>query len=163
MIDQERAARAFKLISPDFLDNGLLPERSAFDRAGCHGQNAAPTLTWDNVPVGTRSFALLMNDIDAPVAGGFHHWVVYNIPLLVRTLEGNTPFEQGTTSMNTHAYFGPCPPPTGQPHHYIFTLYALKVDRMQEKGLSYGGLIQAIEGQVLAAATLVGLFQRVPE
>src|SRR5262245_3752568 len=79
MIDQERAARAFKLTSPDFLDNGPLPERSAFDRAGCHGQNAAPTLTWDNVPAETRSFALLMNDIDAPVAGGFHHWVVYNI------------------------------------------------------------------------------------
>ena len=101
MIDQERAARAYKLTSPDFLDNGLLPERSAYDRAGCHGRNAAPTLTWDNVPAGTRSFALLMNDIDAPVAGGFHHWVVYNIPAPVRALEGNTPFEQGTTSMNT--------------------------------------------------------------
>jgi len=151
MIDQERAARAFKLTSPDFLDNGLLPERSAYDRAGCHGQNTAPALTWDNVPAGTRSFALLMNDIDAPVAGGFHHWVVYNIPAQVRTLEGNASFEQGTTSMNTHAYFGPCPPPTGQPHHYIFTLYALKVDHVQERGLSYDGLIQAIEGQVLVA------------
>ena len=96
MIDQERAARAFKLISPDFQDNGLLPERSAYDKAGCHGQNVAPTLLWDNVPAETRSFALLMNDIDAPVAGGFHHWVVYNIPAKVRKLEGNTPFEQGT-------------------------------------------------------------------
>jgi Raf kinase inhibitor-like YbhB/YbcL family protein len=163
MIDQERAARAFKLTSTDFLDNGPLPERSVFDRAGCHGQNAAPTLTWDNVPAETRSFALLMNDIDAPVAGGFHHWVVYNIPAQVRTLEGNSSFEQGTTSMNTHAYFGPCPPPTGQPHHYIFTLYALKVDNMQEKGLSYDGLLKAIEGQVLAAASLIGLFQRMQE
>ncbi len=90
-------------------------------------------------------------------------WVVYNIPAEVRKLEGNTPFEQGRTSMNTYAYFGPCPPPTGQPHHYIFLLYALKVDHLQEKGLTYDGLIQAIEGQVLAAATLVGLFQRVPE
>ncbi len=163
MIDQEYAARAFQLTSPNFQDNGPLPERNSFDRAGCHGQNAAPTLAWDNVPAETRSFALLMNDIDAPVAGGFHHWVVYNIPAQVRTLAGNTSFEQGSTSMNTHAYFGPCPPPTGQPHHYIFTLYALKVDHLQEKGLSYDGLIKEIEGQVLAAATLVGLFQRVPE
>ena len=163
MIDQEQATRAFKLISPDFGDNGPLPARSAFDRAGCHGQNAALRLSWDNAPAGTRSFSLLMNDIDAPVAGGFHHWVVYNIPAQARALEGNTPFEQGTTSMNTQAYFGPCPPPTGQPHHYLFTLYALKLDGIQEKGLTYDGLIQAMEGQVLAAATLVGLFQRVPE
>ena len=94
---------------------------------------------------------------------GFHHWVVYNIPAAVRTLEGNASFEEGTTSMNTHAYFGPCPPPTGQPHHYIFTLYALKVDHVQEQGLTYDGLLQAMQGQVLAAASLVGLFQRVPE
>jgi len=163
MIDQEQATRAFKLISPDFGDNGPLPARSAFDRAGCHGQNAAPRLSWDNAPAGVRSFSLLMNGINAPVAGAFHHWVVYNIPAQVRALEGNAPFEQGTTSMNTQAYFGPCPPPTGQPHHYFFTLYALKLDGIQEKGLTYDGLIQAMEGQVLAAATLVGLFQRVPE
>jgi Raf kinase inhibitor-like YbhB/YbcL family protein len=163
MIDQEQAARAFKLSSPEFHDNGLLPERSAYDKAGCNGQNAAPTLVWENVPAGTRSFALLMNDIDAPVSGGFHHWVVYNIPAAVRKLEGNASFEEGTTSMNTHAYFGPCPPPTGQPHHYLFTLYAIKLDHVQEQELTYEGLIRAMEGQVLAAASLVGLFQRVPE
>jgi Raf kinase inhibitor-like YbhB/YbcL family protein len=163
MIDQEQAARAFRLSSPDFQDNGPLPEQSAYDKAGCHGLNAAPTLVWEHVPAGTRSFALLMNDIDAPVAGGFHHWVVYNIPATVRTLEGHASFEEGTTSMNTHAYFGPCPPPTGQPHHYIFTLYALKIDHVQEQGLTYDGLLQAMQGQVLAAASLVGLFQRVPE
>ncbi len=83
MIDQEQTARAFRLSSPDFQDNGPLPERSAYDQAGCHGLNAAPRLVWEHVPAGTRSFALLMNDIDAPVAGGFHHWVVYNIPAAV--------------------------------------------------------------------------------
>ena len=163
MIDQEQAARAFRLTSPDFQDNGPLPERSAYDQAGCHGLNTAPTLVWEHVPAGTHSFALLMNDTDAPVAGGFHHWVVYNIPAEVRTLEGNVSFEEGTTSMNTHAYFGPCPPPTGQPHHYIFTLYALEVDHVPEQGLTYDGLLQALQGQVLAAASLVGLFQRVPQ
>lgn len=163
MIDQERASRAFRLISPDFQDNGPLPEQSAYDKAGCYGLNTAPTLIWENVPAGTLGFALLMNDLDAPVSGGFHHWVVYNIPVAVRTLEGNASFEEGTTSMNTHAYFGPCPPPTGQLHHYIFTLYALKVDHVPEKGLTYDGLIQAMQGQVLAAASLVGVFQRVPQ
>ena len=72
MIDQEQAARAFRLTSPDFQDNGPLPERSAYDQAGCHGLNTAPTLVWEHVPAGTHSFALLMNDTDAPVAGGFH-------------------------------------------------------------------------------------------
>jgi Raf kinase inhibitor-like YbhB/YbcL family protein len=163
MIDQECAARAFKLTSPDFQDNGPLPEWSAYDKADCHGLNTAPTLMWENIPTGTHSFALLMNDIDAPVSGGFHHWVVYNIPAAVRTLEGHASFEEGTTSMNTHSYFGPCPPPTGQPHHYIFTLYALKVDHVQEQGLTYDGLIQVMQGQVLAAASLVGVFQRVPQ
>ncbi len=104
-----------------------------------------------------------MNDIDAPVAGGFHHWVVYNIPAAIRTLEGHASFEEGMTSMNTRAYFGPCPPPTGQPHHYIFTLYALKIGHVQEQGLTHDGLLQALQGQVLAAASLVGLFQRVPQ
>ncbi len=163
MINQEVAARAFRLSSPDFEDNGPMPDRNAYNSAGCHGQNIAPVLTWDNAPAETQSFALLVNDMDTPIAGGFHHWVVYNIPAAVRTLEGNASFEEGTTSMNTHAYFGPCPPPTGQPHHYIFTLYALKVDHVQEQGLTYDGLLQAMQGQVLAAASLVGLFQRVPE
>ncbi len=125
--------------------------------------NTAPTLVWENIPTGTHSFALLMNDIDAPVSGGFHHWVVYNIPATARTLEDHASFEEGTTSMNTRAYFGPCPPPTGQPHHYIFTLYALKIARVQEQGLTYDGLLQALQGQVLAATSLVGLFQRMPE
>lgn len=163
MIHQEIADRAFKVTSSDFQDNGAMPERNAYDGAGCRGQNIAPKLTWDNAPAGTQSFALLVNDVDAPVAGGFHHWVVYNIPASVRQLNENAPFEEGTTSMNTHAYFGPCPPPTGQPHHYVFTLYALKIDYLQEKGLTYDGLIQAINGHVLAAATLIGQYQRIPE
>jgi len=110
-MNQEHAARAFRLTSPDFQDNGPLPERSAYDKAGCHGLNTAPTLFWENIPTGTHSFALLMNDIDAPVSGGFHHWVVYNIPATARTLEDHASFEEGTTSMNTRAYFGPCPLP----------------------------------------------------
>ncbi|HLG75410.1 MAG TPA: YbhB/YbcL family Raf kinase inhibitor-like protein [Ktedonobacteraceae bacterium] len=163
MIDQEAAKRAFRLTSPDFEDNGPMPERNVYNGMHCHGQNEAPTLHWEHAPDGTQSFALLVNDIDAPVAGGFHHWVVYNIPASVSQLEGNDPYEQGTTSMNTHAYFGPCPPATGEPHHYIFTLYALKTAHIQEKGLTFEGLIQAIGGHVLAATTLVGQYQNVPE
>jgi Raf kinase inhibitor-like YbhB/YbcL family protein len=122
----------------------------------------APTLTWENVPAQTRSFALVMNDVDAAVAGGFHHWIVYNIPATARTLQGNAPYTQGTNSLNIRTYFGPCPPATGEKHHYIFTLYALSVDHLQQDGLTYDGLIQAINGHVVGATTIVGTFLRVP-
>src|SRR2546430_13286554 len=75
----------FTISSPNFRDGGPLPvsaELGAPDApatSGCAGKNLAPTLRWVNAPTGTMSFALTMNDVDAPRAGGFHHWVVYNI------------------------------------------------------------------------------------
>src|SRR5260370_2390826 len=115
IINQEHADRAFRLTSPDFQDNGPLPERSAYDKAGCHGLNTAPALVWENIPTGTHSFALLMNDMDAPVSGGFHHLVVYNIPATARTLEDHDSFLDGTTTLRSHPIFWPCPPPTLTP------------------------------------------------
>lgn len=119
----------FTVTSPNFRDDRPLPVSAEADAPafGCSGQNQAPTLQWKNVPAGTSSFAFTMNDVDAPVAGGFHHWVVYNIPASVHELvgHGQNPFSEGTNSAGTIGYFGPCPPPTGQIHHYIFTVYAL--------------------------------------
>src|SRR5205807_2735204 len=100
------------------------------------------TLKWKNVPAQTSSFALLMNDVDAAVAGGFHHWIVYNIPATARMLQGNAPYTQGTNSLNIRTYFGPCPPATGEKHHYIFTLYALSTQHLQQSGLTYNGLFR---------------------
>ena len=153
----------FTLSSPNFRDGGPLPlSIECGGGFGCNGEDIAPTLTWKNVPVQTSSFALVMNDVDAAVAGGFHHWIVYNIPPAARTLQGNTPYTQGTNSLNIRTYFGPCPPATGEKHHYIFTLYALSTDHLQQDGLTYDGLIQAINGHVLGATTIVGTFLRVP-
>jgi len=75
-----RTTQSFTLTSPDFTDGGPLRQSSAFTRFGCQGDNIAPTLNWQGVPAGTVSFALAMNDYDAPLAGGFKHWIVYNIP-----------------------------------------------------------------------------------
>src|SRR5207244_10768827 len=69
-----------------------------FNQFGCTGSNLAPELNWTNVPAGTKSFAMLMSDYDAPVAGGFHHWIVYNIPAGARELEGNHPRSEEHTS-----------------------------------------------------------------
>jgi Raf kinase inhibitor-like YbhB/YbcL family protein len=151
--------RPFTITSPDFTDGGALPQSVEFNEF-CHGSNVAPTLNWVNVPDGTQSFALAMNDYDAPVAGGFHHWVVYNIPASVASLNGTSPFAQGTNSFGTIGYGGPCPPPNGQLHHYVFTLYALTVPTVAGQALTYDQLIQAISGHVAGATVIIGTFVR---
>jgi Raf kinase inhibitor-like YbhB/YbcL family protein len=150
----------FTLTSPDFPEDGSLPPRSAFHRFGCHGRNIAPTLYWTGVPPGTVSFALVMTDQDAPVAGGFHHWVVYNIPGYVNVLKGFSPSTQGTNSYGFLGYGGPCPPATGQVHHYIFTLYALTAAGTLEEGLTYDELLPQISPEVIGATVAIGTFVR---
>lgn len=151
----------FTIFSPNFHDGGPLP-LSSEGSFGCTGQNSAPSFFWKNVPAQTSSFALLMNDVDAPISGGFHHWITYNIPAAARTLHGNAPFTQGTNSANVQTYVGPCPPPTGERHHYIFTLYALSIANIPQPGLTFDGVLQAISGKVVGATTIVGTFFRVP-
>src|SRR5690348_3731605 len=70
------ALHPFTITSPDFHDGGPLSQKAELNRSGCTGSNIAPELNWRNVPAGTKSFVLLMSDYDAPVAGGFHHWIV---------------------------------------------------------------------------------------
>ncbi|TME59950.1 MAG: YbhB/YbcL family Raf kinase inhibitor-like protein, partial [Chloroflexi bacterium] len=123
-IASNKALHPFTITSPNFRDGGPLSQKNEFNQFGCTGSNLAPELNWTNVPAGTKSFAMLMSDYDAPVAGGFHHWIVYNIPAGARELEGNHAFTEGTTSFGFMGYGGPCPPPTGETHHYLFLLYA---------------------------------------
>lgn len=160
----EDRLQPFTLSTPSFRDGGPLPASSEYGGGfGCNGKDIAPVLTWKDVPLQTSSFALVMNDVDAAIAGGFHHWIVYNIPSSARTLRGNAPYSEGTNSLNIHTYFGPCPPATGQKHHYVFTLYALSINHLQEQGLTYDDLIQAINGRVVGATTIIGTFVRVPQ
>jgi Raf kinase inhibitor-like YbhB/YbcL family protein len=159
---QGQTARPFTLTSPDFRSGGPLPLRSAENQFGCHGRNIAPTLRWTGVPSGTLRFALAVTDYDAPVAGGFHHWIVYNIPGNVDTLNGTSPYPhtQGLNSYGFDGYGGPCPPATGQIHHYIFTLYALTSAKDLDPGLNYDQLIQAISNSVGGATVTIGTFVR---
>src|SRR5580658_4767787 len=84
----------FTIVSPNFGEDTFLPVSVEFGGpgsagSGCRGQNLAPTLHWLNVPSGTKSFAFIITDVDAPVADGFHHWIVYNIPRQVTSLRGH--------------------------------------------------------------------------
>lgn len=154
----------FTITSPNFRDDQPLPVSAEANAPafGCAGQNQAPTLRWTNVPAGTNGFAFTMNDVDAPVAGGFHHWVVYNIPASVHQLvgHGQNPFTEGTNSTGGIGYFGPCPPPTGQVHHYIFTVYALSVAQVSGAHNTFEQLLQAIAPDVVGATSVIGTFRR---
>jgi Raf kinase inhibitor-like YbhB/YbcL family protein len=154
----------FTVISPDFRDGGFLPPSAELGgpvgQGVCKGKNSAPSLRWFNVPAGTKSFTLTIIDVDAPLATGFHHWVVYNIPAKHPWLFGHgwNPFSEGTNDFGTTSYGGPCPPPTGQPHHYVFTVYALMVSHISGAHLTYSQLMTKIAPDIQGATSIVGLF-----
>ena len=142
-------AQTFTLESPD-LKSGAFDNKHVLNGFGCNGQNVSPALEWRNVPAGTKSLALQVYDPDAPTGSGFWHWAVYNIPptatglpqgtgnaadrLPAGAFGGNTDFlDTGATGGNGN-YGGPCPPTGDKPHRYVFTLYALAVDKLEVAG-----------------------------
>jgi Raf kinase inhibitor-like YbhB/YbcL family protein len=156
----------FTIVSPDFQEDTFLPVSVEFGGpgsagSGCNGQNLAPTLHWYNVPAETKSFAFTITDVDAPVADGFHHWIVYNIPRQVTTLHGHgsNPFSEGTNDYGTVGYGGPCPPADGQVHHYIFTVYALSVACIAGTHITFSRLIAEISKYVVGATSTIGKFR----
>jgi Raf kinase inhibitor-like YbhB/YbcL family protein len=158
----------FTVVSPNFRDGGFLPRSvelgGPVGQGVCKGKNLAPALRWFNIPPKTRSFTLTITDPDAPVAGGFHHWIVYNIPRSHPHLagHGHNPFSEGTNDFGHVGYDGPCPPPTGQPHHYVFTVYALNAGHIRGAHLTYGQLITKIARNVIGATSIIGKFSLPP-
>ena len=146
---------------------------SAFEQEGnipreftCEGRNISPELSWNGVPAGTKTFALVMHDPDAPVSGGFTHWVVYNIPASVDHLPEHVPNQdavpgggvQAKNDSGKYGYMGPCPP--SGVHRYYFRLYALDVNLDSGAGSSKEALEKAMKGHVLGQAELLGRYQR---
>jgi Raf kinase inhibitor-like YbhB/YbcL family protein len=131
------AAGKLSVKSSDLKPGGTLPGRSVFNSFGCTGGNVSPQLSWSNAPAGTKSFAVTVYDPDAPTGSGWWHWVVYDIPAGVNELPqgagGGTGLPagavQGKTDFGTANYGGACPPP-GKPHRYVFTVHALKVEKL---------------------------------
>ena len=132
---------AFTLSSPDFAAGQLLNTKFTFNGLDCTGQNISPALSWANPPEGTKSFALMVHDPDAITGGaGIWHWVIVNIPADSRGVvqgagtKGGEKLPAGTTQVPTVygsiGWGGPCPRP-GTTHHYNFTIYALKVARLE--------------------------------
>ncbi|GAA3201559.1 YbhB/YbcL family Raf kinase inhibitor-like protein [Actinocorallia longicatena] len=119
---------AFDLTSTDVQDGGTLSQDQVFDDWGHSGGNISPQLAWSGFPEGTRSFAITVYDPDAPTGSGFWHWLTWDIPAGVTSVERGAP-EIGTTGRNDYGQnaFGGAGPPAGETHRYIFAVHALDV------------------------------------
>jgi len=146
---------------------------SAFQTAGdiprkytCDANDVSPQLSWDKAPAGTKAFALIADDPDAPV-GTWVHWVIYDLPADTRELAEGVPAtevlsngaKQGMNDFRKVGYGGPCPPP-GLPHRYFFKLYALDAPTGLKPRATKQRLLDAIKAHTLAEAELMGRYKR---
>lgn len=157
------ADMTLELKSDAFVSGQSIPAKYA-----CTGKNISPSLTWNEPPAGTQSFALIMDDPDAPM-GTWVHWVLYNIPADRRSLEENLPVT-GKNAANTNnifvgknssgniGYDGPCPP--SGTHRYYFKLYALDSQISMLPGATKEEVLREMKGHVLAQGELMGTFSK---
>jgi Raf kinase inhibitor-like YbhB/YbcL family protein len=151
------------LTSTSFAANGDMPARLT-----CQGGDTSPALAWAGAPAGTKSFALIVDDPDAPDPAApqrtWVHWVVYNIPAEVAGLEEGASTKMPSGAVDGHndwkraGYGGPCPP-VGR-HRYFHKLHALDIVLPAGAPLDKAGLERAMEGHVLARAELVGTYEK---
>jgi Raf kinase inhibitor-like YbhB/YbcL family protein len=150
-----------KIVSPAFAEGTPVPVEHT-----CEGSGSSPGLAWSEIPVDTRSFALVCDDPDAP-RGTWVHWVLFNLPADAVELAPAVPpapelpsgARHGINDSGNVGYGGPCPP-RGRRHRYFFRLYALDCTLNLAPGVKRPDLDQAMAGHVLADATLMGTFQR---
>ncbi|HEX5237693.1 MAG TPA: YbhB/YbcL family Raf kinase inhibitor-like protein [Sphingomicrobium sp.] len=127
----------------------------------CDGADQTPVLRWGAPPAGTKSFALVIDDPDAP-SGTFRHWGVFDIPASARSIgDGKHVGTEVTNDFGKSGYGGPCPPKGHGPHHYHFKLFALDTDRL---GLSGNAKVIDVENaarqHAIAEGELVGTYER---
>ncbi len=131
----------------------------------CEGADVSPALSWSGAPQGTKTFALIADDPDAPV-GTWVHWVLFNLPASTQSLPEGVPKTdsaaggtQGRNDFSKAGYGGPCPPP-GRPHRYFFKLYGLDTELRLNSSATKKDVEAAMQGHVLAQAELMGTYQR---
>jgi Raf kinase inhibitor-like YbhB/YbcL family protein len=165
-------AAALRVTSSAFAEDGIMAakyaghmvmKRGAAAPTDCGGGNVSPPLAWRNVPAGTKSFALVIFDPDGAKGSGAVHWVAYGIagdrkalPEGFGNAKDSKDYVGGSGTAGNHDYNGPCPIPE-HTNHYIFSLYALDLDRAAlQPGLTRDQLLAAISGHVLDVGSLVG-------
>jgi len=162
-------AEGFTLTSKDL--GGQLSMTQVFTGFGCAGKNISPQLQWKNAPTGTKSFAVTVYDPDAPTGSGWWHWLIFNIPANVGQLpaEAGNPAKniapkgcvQSVTDYGKPGFGGACPPVGDKPHRYVFTIYALKVEKLELDGTASPALVgYHLNQNALAKASLISYYGR---
>jgi hypothetical protein len=144
-----------ELTSSAIQDGGAIPTQFT-----CDGANQSPPLEWGEPPAGTKSFALVVDDPDAP-SGTFRHWGVFDIPASTRSIGGGQ--RVGTEVANDFGkpgYGGPCPPKGHGVHHYHFKLFALDTDRLDVGTNAKTDVQNAAQQHALAQGELIGTYER---
>ncbi len=149
-----------KLQTTAFKEGDRIP-----DKYTCNGENISPPLSWSKAESSFKSWALLLEDPDAP-RGMFTHWAIYNIPSNINSLPEAVPTTgkiqngalQGKNDAMKLGYTGPCPPP-GPVHHYNFNLYALDTMLDLSSGASRKQLLNAMQGHIVSQGKLSGIYQ----
>jgi Raf kinase inhibitor-like YbhB/YbcL family protein len=160
---QGQARSSLQVSSASFSDGGSIPQQFT-----CDGADGSPNLQWPAAPAGTKSFAIVMDDPDAPV--DFTHWLVYNIPPGVHELTQGASAQaamprgsaEGANDFRRLGYGGPCPP-AGKPHHYGFRIYALDIRLDLPPGAARKQLDSAIKQHIVAEGQIIGIYQRTNE
>jgi Raf kinase inhibitor-like YbhB/YbcL family protein len=163
------ASAELVLQSSDIHQGQMMPKAQEFQGFGCAGDNRSPALSWSGAPEGTKAYALLVHDADAPTGSGWWHWQLINIPAEVTSLAAGAGADgaelpKGSQSMRNdygvYGFGGACPPPGHGVHHYRFTLYALPAPLDLPKDASAALTGYMVNGSALASSTIEALYQR---
>jgi len=153
----------FSLTSPAFESGESIPSKYT-----CDGERTLnPQLEIHEIPGGTQSMVLLMEDPDVPKEvgpdGSFDHWVLFNLPsVVVKIAEGESIGLAGANGRGEHGYTGPCPPKQYEPseHRYFFRIYALDTELPLTYGATKDAVVTAMDGHIIAEAELMGTYRR---
>lgn len=162
-------AQEFTLTSTDL--KGQLTKTQVFAGFGCTGDNISPQLAWVNAPEGTKSYAITVYDPDAPTGSGWWHWVMFNIPASVKELPANAGnlekdlgpegSVQSITSFGKQGYGGACPPDGDKAHAYIFTVYALGIEKIELENNAPPAMVGFyLNANTVAKASLISYYKR---
>ncbi len=159
-------AEGFTLSSSDI--QGQIANDQVFNSFGCSGKNISPQLSWKNAPAGTKSFAITAYDPDAPTGSGWWHWLAFNMPSTadkVKTGASNKTMPAGTvesiSSYGSKGFGGACPPKGDKPHRYIFTVYALNTEKIEQTSDARPELIGFfLNSHAIAKASIMAYYGR---
>ena len=162
------SAQEFELMSTTVSEGEKLTTAQVFEGFGCEGENQSPQLSWTGAPAGTKSFAITIYDPDAPTGSGWWHWNVVNLPVSINSVAENASINNnlpGDAIEIRNDYgsigFGGACPPAGEVHRYIFTVYALRTERLELPENPSNALVGfMIRANMIDSASITAVYHR---